>query len=171
VFLGDFDLLRTDVKLFKIFRFPGEACFPVALLLTAGFAFFGFPPDAAASSRSKTKPSVTNMDQDYVSALTAANDFLHAWQVQDGETGILLLSDSFKHHSSPELIEAFLQPAVGTNRSYEISHGKKMKDGSYSFPVTLFELASGKTGTVKPRYTQIVVVKAGKNDWAIDKLP
>ena len=144
----------------------------LALLFSAGIAlFFGVGPGACASSRSKAKTSTIEADRDYVSALTAANDFLHAWQVQDGETGILLLSDSVKHHSSPDLIEAFLQPAVGTTRSYEISHGKKMKDGSYSFPVTLFELASGKTGTVKPHYTQIVVVKAGKNDWAIDKLP
>ena len=37
--------------------------------------------------------SATTTDRDYVSALSAANRFLQAWQTQDHEAGLLLLTD------------------------------------------------------------------------------
>ena len=137
------------------------------LTLVVCFATF-----LVSATEAKTKPSVSFGDRDYVSALAAANDFLHAWQVQDRAGGVILLSDSAKHRSSEESIEQLLAPGVGTLQSYQISRGKKLKLGSYSFPVALFIIGTGKSGKpIRPRFSQIVVVRTGRDDWAIDKLP
>ena len=57
-------------------------------------------------------------------------------------------------------------------QSYEIGQGKKVKFGTYSFPVTLFVIGTAKAAKpIRPRVSQIVVVRTGIDDWAIDKLP
>ena len=82
-------------------------------------------------------------DRGYISALAAANRFLQAWQNQDHETGLLMLTDDAKQHSSEERMEAFF--SSGADAAYEIARGKKMKAGRYAFPVTLFPFHSGTT--------------------------
>jgi hypothetical protein len=123
-------------------------------------------------AESKVKPSIASLDRDYVSALAAANEFLHAWQVQDRAGGVILLSDSAKHQTSEDRIEQLLAPGMGVLQSYEIGQGKKLKSGTYSFPVTLFVIGTGKvTKPIRRRSSQIVVSRTGRDDWAIDKLP
>ena len=117
----------------------------------------------------KTRPrNPTPADADYVAALSAANHFLYAWQTQDHEAGLLLLSDGLKRHVSEEQIDAVFSAAPGMQQSYLISAGKKLKTGHYSFPVALLQ---ARMGTVHRRFSEIVVVRTGKDDWAIDKLP
>jgi hypothetical protein len=114
--------------------------------------------------------SATTTDSDYVSALSAANRFLQAWQTQDHESGLLLLTDSAKKVTSEDLLEKMLSPETPTPRGYQIAHGKRMSTGRYAFPVTLYEV----TTPHKPlhiRNSQIIAVHTGKDDWAIDKLP
>jgi hypothetical protein len=126
----------------------------------------------STAEAAKAKPSVVVQDRDYVSALAAANEFLHAWQVQDRAGGVILLSDSAKHQSSEDRIEELLAPGMGVLQSYEIGQGKKLKSGTYSFPVTLFVIGTGKAAKpIRPRFSQIVVSRTGRDDWAIDKLP
>jgi hypothetical protein len=129
--------------------------------LICSLALLNFP---AVQGKSASAP-VAN-DGDYVSALAAANHFLHAWQNQDREVGLAMLSDGVKHGSSEDYLQSFFSP--GTEAAYEISHGKRLKAGAYLFPVALF-------GTeFKPAHahsSEIVVVQTGKDDWAIDKLP
>ena len=120
----------------------------------------------------KGKPSSSGIDADYIAALAAANEFLHAWQIQDRAAGVILLTDATKHRTSEEKIEELLAPGVGFSQSYEIARGRKLRAGAYSFPVTLFVIGTGKSAKpIRPRYSQIVVVKTGRDDWAIDKLP
>jgi hypothetical protein len=129
----------------------------------------------------KTKPSLSTAnrmlpthtgrvaDRGYVSALGAANRFLQAWQNQDNETGLLMLTDDAKQHSSEDRLEVFF--SSGADAAYEIARGKRMKGGRYAFPVTLFPFQSGTTGAARPQKSQIVVVRTGKGEWAIDRLP
>jgi len=105
-------------------------------------------------------------DPAYSAALQAADRFLHAWQTQDHEAGIMMLSDGARQRISPEQLEEFFSPAA--NAAFEIQHGKLHKAGEYVFPVVLFGLAES-SGHV--RFGQIVIVKAGKNDWAVERLP
>src|SRR5438445_13866582 len=80
------------------------------------------------------------LDPAYSSALAAANRFLHAWQTQDHETGIVMLTDAARQHTSPELLQIFFSP--GPQAAFEIKHGKRIGPGEYGFPVALFGFSS-----------------------------
>ena len=139
----------------------------LSLCLTVLVAVMLFP---SALAKSKPSPSIAaTSDPGYMSALAAANRFLQAWQNQDHETGLLMLTDDAKQHSSAEGLEAFF--SSGSDAAYEIAHGKKLAAGRYTFPVTLFALHSGPTDSTRPQKSEIVVVRAGKDEWAVDKLP
>ncbi len=123
--------------------------------------------NASVSARSKTVASYTT-DHDYLSALTAANQFLHAWQSQDRETGLLMLSDNAKRGIPEDRLQAFLSP--GPEAAFEIGRGKRLQTRRYAFPVVLFGVnRDGKT--IRPHLSELVVARTGKDDWAIDKLP
>jgi hypothetical protein len=80
-----------------------------------------------------------------------------------------MLTDDAKQHSSEDRLEAFF--SSGADAAYEIARGKKMKAGRYAFPVTLFPFHPGSTTSNRPQKSEIVVVRAGKDEWAIDRLP
>ena len=109
------------------------------------------------------------MDRNYVPALSVANRFLQAWQAEDHEAGLLLLSDSAKQKISEDRLEKYFQPGLTTLRAFQVAHGKKLKEGRYTFPVVLFERPSGVF--FRTRNVQLLVVQAGKDDWVVDKLP
>jgi hypothetical protein len=121
---------------------------------------------AAARNRHSTLPAP---DPGYTPALAAANRFLQAWQNQDHETGLLMLTDVAKQSSSEDRLELFF--SSGRDAAYEIARGRKLKDGRYAFPVALFASGSDPNKSIRPQRSAIVVVRAGKDEWAIDKLP
>lgn len=104
-------------------------------------------------------------DPSYGPALAAANRFLHAWQTQDHETGIMMLTDSARQHASREQLQDFF--SSGPEAAFEIQRGKRLNAAEYSFPVVLLNPSSSPS----PHVCKIVVVKAGKDDWAVGKLP
>ena len=121
---------------------------------------------------SKSRGAVDGaVDRDYVSALSAADRFLHAWQTDDEEAGILMLTDHLKQRSNEESVHEFFS-ADPLRASYEIGRGRKLSSGHYEFPVTLLQAPShnGPRWT-HPQSSALIVVKAGKTDWAVDKLP
>ena len=79
-----------------------------------------------------------------------------------------MLTDTAKQGSSEDRLEVFF--ASGHDAAYEIARGRKLKAGCYAFPVALFTSVAGMNGP-RPQRSQIVVVRAGKDEWAIDKLP
>ena len=120
--------------------------------------------DAHTPTRASKKNSSV-ADPAYSSALAAANRFLHAWQNQDHETGIIMLTDSARQRTSPEMLHTFFSPSP--EAAYEIAHGKRMKTGEYIFPAVLFGAGSAS----RPHSCTIIVIRSGKDDWAVDKLP
>jgi hypothetical protein len=104
-------------------------------------------------------------DPGYVFALAAANRFLHAWQTADLENGMVLLSDSIRHSQNADKLEQFF--SNGNDRSFEITRGHG-HPGRYTFPVVLVMLRGSH---VTRKFSEIVVVETGKNDWVVDKLP
>ena len=120
----------------------------------------------------KARNSTPTVDHDYVVALATADRFLHAWQTDDEEAGILLLTDHLKKQSSEDAVHDFFSTSDYARTSYEIGHGRKIAPGRYEFPVALFQSPS-RTGhrQTQPQASALIVMKAGKNDWAIDKLP
>jgi hypothetical protein len=114
------------------------------------------PVSARSSSHSAKQADVS--DPGYVFALAAANHFLHAWQTADAENGMVMLSDHIRHTQNPDQLEQFFLNA--TDRAFEITRGHG-HPGRYSFPVVL----------VTRRYSEIILIETGKNDWVVDKLP
>jgi hypothetical protein len=100
-----------------------------------------------------------------VFALAAANHFLHAWQTADLENGMVLLSDSIRHSQNADKLEQFF--SNGKDRAFEIARGHG-HPGRYSFPVVLVTLRGSH---VTRKFSEIVVLETGKNDWVVDKLP
>ena len=108
-------------------------------------------------------------EPDYVSALATANRFLYAWQSHDEEAGLLLLTEAAKRRSSEEQVANFFADSALT--TYEIGRGKKLKPGIYVFPLALYSSNRERESRCHPRYSQVSVVKTGKQDWGIDTLP
>jgi hypothetical protein len=105
-------------------------------------------------------------DPGYVFALAAANHFLHAWQTGDTEAGMILLSDGLRHSQNADKLEQFFSNA--TERAFEITRGHGHQ-GRYSFPVVLVTPRGSSHLTRK--FSEIILVDTGKNDWVVDKLP
>jgi len=101
----------------------------------------------------------------YVFALAAANHFLHAWQTGDLESGMVLLGDSVRRSENADKLEQFF--SNGTDRAFEITRGHGHQ-GRYSFPVVLVTLRGSH---IMRRFSEIILVETGKNDWVVDKLP
>ena len=119
-----------------------------------------------ARSNSHPAKQADASDPGYVFALAAANHFLHAWQTGDLESGMVLLSDSVRHTQNPDKLEQFF--SNGTDRAFEITRGHGHQ-GRYSFPVVL--VTPRGSSHVTRRFSEIILVETGKNDWVIDKLP
>lgn len=105
-------------------------------------------------------------DPTYSSALAAANQFLHAWQTQDRETGIMMLADSARQRVSRDRLEQFFSPTA--NAAFEIRRGKRLHSGEYVFPVVLFGLPDVPS---RPHAGRIILTRSGKDDWAVTRLP
>jgi hypothetical protein len=120
---------------------------------------------AVAYARTAHRSTHSSPDPLYSSALAAANRFLHAWQDQDHETGIVMLADSARQNASPELLQVFFSP--GSDAAYEIAHGQRLKQGEYAFPVVLF----GTSKNSRTRYCKLLMIRAGNNEWAVERLP
>jgi hypothetical protein len=116
----------------------------------------------------RARPRVATADSDYVPALAAADRFLHAWQSQNQEDGLMMLTDAAKQRSTEEQLEEFFSPRE--NAAYQISSGKKLTAGRYAFPVALLETSNG-GGHLRRRFSEIVVVRKGRRDWVVDRLP
>ena len=135
---------------------------PGLLLLILAFA----PPSLARTKSASRTHTTSPLDGDYISALSTANRFLHAWQSHDQETGLLLLSDDAKRQTSADNLEAFFS---ARQSAYEITRGKKLKGTRYCFSIVLFDTAA--SGRPRPHYAELVVSRTGKADWTIDNLP
>ena len=133
---------------------------------------FGRPyghPAGRTAGRPAARPvktSARSVDPSYSSALAAANQFLHAWQAQDHEAGIMMLNDAARERVSADKLQDFFSPTA--QAAFEIQHGKRMKSGQYAFPVVLF--GESETSS-RPHACTLVILRAGKNEWAVDRLP
>jgi hypothetical protein len=129
--------------------------------------FFANPIGSSARAKAKTAKDKTKADAEYVSALSIANRFLTAWQSHDHEAGLLLLGDGAKQHTTEDRLTEFFS-GNGSQRAFLISMGKKIANGRYDFPVGLMH---SEGSSVHRRFSHILVIRAGKDDWAVDTLP
>jgi hypothetical protein len=110
--------------------------------------------------------AIHRLDPSYSAALAAANRFLHAWQTQDHEIGIMMLTDAARQRTTREKLQDFFSPAQSA--AFEIQHGKRVNGGEYVFPVVLFGASEE---SVRPRFSRLVMMRLDKGDWVVDRLP
>ena len=143
---------------------PHRALFPVLLILILAQSF-----DPALA---RTRPRRAGFDCDYASALATADRFLHAWQTQDAESGLLLLTDHVRQHTDEDQLRDFFSSGQNLSSSFEIGRGKKLSATRYEFPVALFSGDSTHPRqAAHPQASVLIVVRMGRDGWAIDKLP
>ncbi len=135
-----------------------------ALLLVIGMAVF----------LNQRKASTQNaVNQEYVLALSAANQFLDAWRTRDQEKGLALLSTGLKRLRGIEELRIYISGLSNPHhQAFEIFHGKQLGDTSYAFPVILYEHYTGekwRNKELKPR--ELVLVKGERDEWFVDALP
>jgi hypothetical protein len=125
---------------------------------------FAFSSSSWLSAQDRSAPV---LNREYASALAAADRFLQDWQAGDAENGMALLTEHAKKGVAKDDLEAFFSSPQPSG--YEIGRGKGLRHGRYEFPVALVTARS--TQHLRRRFSNIVVVNTGNNDWAIDKLP
>jgi hypothetical protein len=128
-------------------------------------------PLFAASGSARSKSSVAKsaaLGGGYGSALAVADRLLEAWRIGDVEIGMSLLSVRAKETIPETQIEAFFSTPAAS--AYEITRGKQSHRGGYEFPVALIASPGG-NGHLRRRFSTIVVLKTGNNEWTVDKLP
>lgn len=135
--------------------------FLFAFVLT-GWMAQSVPFAIAASKGSLARPPAPHSD--YARALAAADRFLQSWQAGDIENGTVQLSAHAKEKISSDDLENFF--SISAPSAYEITRGRQLGTGRYEFPVVLF-----RTQSPGRRFSTIVVLNTGHNDWAVDKLP
>jgi hypothetical protein len=129
-----------------------------ALLLLAGMT-----PLCGARQHVPAKLKAT--ETGYVQALAIANRFLNAWQTGDLETGMFLLSDRARRSQTAESLENLFSRS--SDRAFEINRGKSDR-GRYRFPVMMI---SGENSHIHRKFSEIILISTGKNEWAVDQLP
>jgi len=119
-----------------------------------------------AGSHRQSASQADLIGPDYAFALAAANHFLYSWQTGDLEHGTVQLSDRIRHSRNADQLEQFFSD--GKDRAFEITRGHGQK-GRYSFPVVL--VTSRGSSRLARKFSEIVMVDSGKNDWVVNKLP
>jgi hypothetical protein len=150
------------------FRFPGRIARQATVIRSGVFLFsICLAALGSAPASARTRAATVRVDGDYVSALAAANRFLSAWQNQDREDGLVMLTDAARQGRSEDQLADFFSPGDGA--AYEVGRGVKLNVGRYSFPVTLLETKFGHR--VRSVASDVIVVRLGRDDWAVDRLP
>ena len=127
-----------------------------------------YPGLSLAQHRGHT---MTSKEVAYALALSAADQFLTAWQFRRQDDGLALISDSVKQKNSEEDLRTYISGLSNPHHeSFEICCGDRLKDGRFSFDVTLYEDVTG-DNTCSSRSAKIIVVEESKGVWLVDSLP
>ncbi|HEV2350397.1 MAG TPA: hypothetical protein VG028_11185 [Terriglobia bacterium] len=113
------------------------------------------------------------INQDYVLALTAADQFMAAWATRNQDDGLALLSPRLKNKFPEDYFRYYLSGLSNPHhQAFEIGRGKRLPSGEFSFPVTMYMHYTGQKENIgHPKPLTIVVIQAGPESWLVDELP
>ena len=140
----------------------GHACLACGVALAISL---GAPPPAWGKKHKAATPAPA--DANYLAGLSAANRFLAAWQINDQAAALTVITNRAKQQATEEGLDKFFSGSSA--RAFEITRGRGLRPGRYQFSVVL--LQADESGRTRRRFADLIVVNAGKNDWAVDKLP
>ncbi len=148
------------------------------VLLSVVFVLFFLGEFMFASGQvgwKKNRASSQNMKQqktaDCLEALRVEDSFLWAWVNRDSESGIKLMSEHLKKeiHDDSWLRQYMMGLSNPRHQAFEIEEACESSSVSYSFAVTLYELASSESEGSSYRGAIILVKEGGV--WRVDSLP
>jgi len=120
-----------------------------------------------------SKNDKLRVDQEYLMALRAANQFLEAWVHRDGEKGAQSVTAEVKKAYSEDWLSSYF---VGTSnphhQAYEITGSDQINKNTYRFKVWMYEHYSGVEVLFDhPEPSYLTVVKTEDENWLINELP
>ena len=77
----------------------------------------------------------------------------------------MMLTDAARQQVSSDKLQGFFSPS--DHAAYEIQRGRRLNGGEFVFPVVLF----GATQNSQPRSCRLVIIRTGKDEWAVNRLP
>ena len=77
----------------------------------------------------------------------------------------MMLTDAARQEVSDDKLQEFFSPS--DRAAYEIKRGKRLNAGEYIFPVVLF----GTSQNALPHACRLVIMRTGKDEWSVNKLP
>jgi hypothetical protein len=113
------------------------------------------------------------LDQDYVLALAAADQFMFAWATRNQDDGLALLSPRLKNKYPEDYFRYYLTGLSNPHhQAFEVGRGRRLPSGAFSFPVAMFMHYSGQKESVpSQKPLTIVVIQSGPESWLVDELP
>jgi hypothetical protein len=140
-----------------------------ALMLVTSAA----PTTGLAQKRKTASHTLSGLDQNYVLALTAADQFLYAWATRNMEDGLALLSPQLKAKYPEEYFRYYISGISDPHhQAFEVGEGKRLPSGGFAFPVTLYEHYTGqKESFAHPKPLTIVIIQTAPESWLVNELP
>lgn len=133
-------------------------------------------PALASTNAPARRPSAAQavtVDDNYILALSTADDFLHAWAQRDAAAARALLTPAaIKRQTSDELTQRLVGVSSPHHESYEVGRGRKLSATRYAFDVVLYQYLTdmGANGP-RPAPSRIVVVEVSPGRWLVDSFP
>jgi hypothetical protein len=124
----------------------------------------------AQGTRSRAEDVI---NQDYVLALTAADQFMYAWATRNEPDGLALLSPRLKNKFPEDYFRYYISGLSNPHhQAFEVGRGKRLPSGAFSFPVAMYMHYTGQKENIgHPKPLTIVVIQAGPESWVVDELP
>lgn len=102
----------------------------------------------------------------YLLALATADRFLGAWMNDEPDLAEAMLAQP---RDTPERdIETLLIRPCPC--AFELRHGKRIRAGTYEFPVVLFGPPAGNS-RISVKLSSIIVSRTAGDEWTVEKLP
>jgi hypothetical protein len=125
-----------------------------------------------ASAQRTTTPEIV-VDDSYILALSAADQFAFAWAFRRADEGRATLTPAALRRHSPEDLTTLLQGVSSPHHeSFEIGPGRKLSPTKYAFDVIQYDYLTkmGVRGP-RPKPSRLVVVEVAPGQWLVDEFP
>ena len=129
---------------------------------------------ASSSAWAQRAPATaTRVDDHYILALSAADQFLHAWATRDVDAGRATLTPAaLKRYSAEEITTFFQGVSSPHHESFEVGPGRAVSPTTYEFDVIQYEyLTNMNFSGPRPTPARLVVVQVTPDTWLVNEFP